>query len=194
MKLAPTNKVCFPNQSQTKEQARIQTVMLALVSFLLGVAITAFWLHFTPDRNGVISSVLTNSEPEVGQPAMRIATANPPTRQLVASHPPVDAATIAEVKQAVPDYASVSVDDGTQILRAAALKQFTVTTKEMDLQVKQAQQQLSEAEKSQSPAAEEAARKHLQQTQAEGTEKLQQIAAQLQSQIAALNQLKGVAQ
>jgi hypothetical protein len=194
MKLAPTKKAFLQNNAQMKEHARVQIVMLALVSFLLGVAVTAFWFHFTPNRNGNISSVQTNSETAVGQPAMRTATANPPARPFVASQPPVDAATLEAVKQAIPNFASVSLEDGTQILRATALKQFTATTKEMDLQVRQAQQRFSEAEKSQSPAAEEAARKHLQQTQAEETEKLQQIATQLQAQIAALKQLKGAAQ
>jgi len=88
----------------------------------------------------------------------------------------------------------MSLEDGTKILREAALQQFTAAAKEMDTQVKQAQQQLAQAENGQSAVEQQAAMKHVQETQAEQTEKLQLIAARLQSQIAALKQLKGVVQ
>lgn len=122
---------------------------------------------------------------------MPAINASRPPRPYVPSHPPVDATAIAEVKQAIPNFASVSLADGEQILREAALKKFTAAAKDMDIQVKQAQEQLVQAENGQSAAVQQAARKHLQQTQAEQTEKLQQIAAHLQAQIAALKQLKG---
>jgi hypothetical protein len=108
----------------------------------------------------------------------------------VPSHPLVDAATIEAVKLAVPNYASVSLADGTQVLRAAALKQFAVVAKEMDVRVRQAEERLSEAENGQIAAEQQAALTNLRQTQAEQTGKLQEITAQLQAQIAALKQLK----
>jgi hypothetical protein len=193
MKLTPASKVIFPKQLQTKEQAQVRIVILALVSFLLGVAVTASWFHFAPNRNveNSISQVNGLESQQDNQPsAVPAANVNPPARPFVASHPPVDAATIEEVKQTIPNFASVSLADGTQILREAALKQFAAAAKEMDTQVKQAQEQLVQAENGQSAAEQQAAVKHLQQTQAEQTEKLQQIAAQLQTQIAALKQLK----
>jgi len=165
--------------------------MLALASFLLGVAATAFWFHLTPKPDAESSSSQTAIEPDTRQPAEPAVNVNRSPRPLVANHPPVDAAAIEQVKEAIPNFASVSLEDGTQILREAALKQFMATTKEMDAQVKQAEQQ---AKDSPSTAEQETARKHLQQIQAAGTEKLQQIAARLQTQIAALQQLKGAAQ
>jgi len=191
MKLKPANIVGPPQKLSTPEQAQVRIVILVLVSFLLGVVATAFWFHLTTKPDAEISSSQTAIEPDAGQPVEPAINVNRSPRPLVANPPPVDAAAIAEVKQAIPNFASVSLEDGTQILREAALKQFMATTKEMDAQVKQAEQQ---AKDSQSASEQETARKHLQQIQAAGTEKLQQIAARLQTQIAALQQLKGAAQ
>ncbi len=191
MKVAPTHKVGFLRNPTASEHAQVRIVILALVCFLLGVGVTAFWFHLTTKPNADISTSETSAEPDAGQPAAQAINTNPPPRPFVANHPPVDAATIEEVKQAIPNLASVSLEDGTQILRAAALKQFAAAAKEMDVQVKQAQAQLGQAENNQSAAEQQAAMKHVQQTQAEQTEKLQQIAMHLQAQIAALKQLKG---
>jgi hypothetical protein len=186
MNSAPTNKVVSTKKPRPGERARASIIILVLVSFLLGVAATAVWFHFAANRPAENSSSQTNDQPATEQPINETAPAQP----FVPSQPLVDAATIAAVKQAVPDYASLSLEDGTQILRAAALKQFAAAAREMDAQVKQAQEQLVQAENGQSAAGQPAAMKHLQQVQAEQTEKLQQIAAQLQAQIAALKQLK----
>ncbi|MGA9780262.1 MAG: hypothetical protein ACLPRE_10085 [Limisphaerales bacterium] len=191
MKLTSANKVGSAQESSACEQAQVRIVILALVCFLLGVVVTAFWFHLTKKPNAEISSSQTSGQPDAGQPAEQAINVNPPPRPFVAGHLPVDSSTIEEVKQAIPNFVSVSLEDGTQILREAALKQFAAAAKEMDAQVKQAQQQLSQAENGQSAATQQAARQHLQQIQAQAAEKLQQIAARLQTQIAALKQLKG---
>ena len=98
-------------------------------------------------------------------------------------------AAIEDVKRALPNYASLSVDQGTEILRQAALKEYAAAAQELQSQVAQAQAELSQAQ-SISPADQQAAMKHLQQVQAEQNQKLQQIGGQLQTQIAALKQLK----
>ncbi len=102
---------------------------------------------------------------------------------------PVAPAAIEDVKRALPNYASLSVDQGTEILRQAALKKYAAAAQELQSQVAQAQAELSQAE-SKSPADQQAAMKHLQQVQAEQSQKLQQIGGQLQTQITALKQLK----
>jgi hypothetical protein len=193
MKLASTNKVGFRRKPTTGGQAQVRIILLALVCFLFGVGVTALWFHLAARSGPEISSSPTGGEPDAGQPAEPVINANPPARPFVATHPPVDAATIEEVKQAIPNFASVSLEEGTQVLREAALKQFTAAAKEMDAQVQQAQQQLAQAENGQSAAGQQTAMKHVQQIQAEQTEKLQRIAARLQAQIAALKQLKGMA-
>jgi len=191
MKLTSANQVGSGKKPRMGEQAQVRIVILALVSFLLGVAATAFWFHFTSNRTAANPSSQISEEAAAGQPAVPVVNASRSARPFVASHPPVDATAIEEVKQAIPNFASVSLADGEQILREAALKKFEQAAKEMDAQVKQAQQQLAQAENGQSAAEQQAAMKLVQQTQAEQTEKLQQIAARLQTQIAALKQLKG---
>ena len=155
---------------------------------MLGVAATAFWFHFAAQRHAENLSSQAKDQPTTEQPIT--VTANPPAQPFVPSHPPVDAATIEAVKLAVPNYASVSLADGTQVLRAAALKQFAVVAKDMDVRVRQAEERLGEAENGQIAAEQQAALTNLRQTQAAQTGKLQEITAQLQAQIAALKQLK----
>jgi hypothetical protein len=97
---------------------------------------------------------------------------------------------IQEVKALIPNISDVSVEAGKQILRDAALKDFTAALNEMQTQVKEAEQRLSQAQNGGTDAEQEAARKHLQQVQAEQTEKLKQIAARSGAQIDTFQQLK----
>lgn len=101
-----------------------------------------------------------------------------------------DSTSIDDLKHAIPNLASVSVTEGTQLLRQEALQNFKTAAAEMEVQVKEAQQRLIEAQNGKSEAAQRAAMKHFQQVQAEQAEKLRQIAARLQSQIATLEQIK----
>ena len=119
---------------------------------------------------------------------VRVMGAQPSASGPVASAQPAPA-PIEEVKRAVPDLASVSVEEGTRILREAALKDFAAAANEMELRQKEAQQRVTDAQ-GKSEAEQQAARKNLQQVQLEQAEKLKQVAARLQAQIIALQQLK----
>jgi hypothetical protein len=195
MKLASAHRVGGARKLLTGKQAQVRVAILPLISFLLGIVVTVLWFQFGPNHQVEKTNLsLENTRPAAEQPVEPAITPNRPSRPFVPSHPPVDSTTLEAVKQAIPNYASVSLADGIQTLREAALKQFTAMTKEMDAQVQQAQQQLIQAEKSQSATEQQAARKHLQDTQAAAAEKIQQIAAELQTRIAALKQLKGTTQ
>jgi hypothetical protein len=102
----------------------------------------------------------------------------------------VNTAAVQEVKALIPDIAAVSVEQGRQILQAAALKDFTAAAKEMQTQIREAERRLTQAQNGGTGAEQEAAAKHLQQVQAENTEKLRQIAARSSAQIEALQQIK----
>ncbi len=102
-----------------------------------------------------------------------------------------DAAVIEEVNRAIPNLASVPLEEGTRILRESALDEFKAAANALAAQVGAAQQRLGEAQKGGSEAEQQAAMKQLQQSQAEQAEKLKQIAARLQARVAALKQLKG---
>ena len=192
MKLTSANKVGSTQESSMREQAQVRMVILALVSFLLGVAAAALWFHFVPNRNVENLSAQVNGQEsqQDNQPsAFPSSGANSPARAFVEQPVPVAPAAIEDVKRALPDYASLSVDRGTEILREAALKKYAAAVQELQSQVAQAQAALSQAE-SKSPAEQQVALKRLQQVQAEQSQKLQQIGGQLQTQIAALKQLK----
>ena len=128
-------------------------------------------------------------EPDVTRALIRLVEATRPAAAVVAPSAP-NTNTVQEVKALIPNLGAVSVEEGTRILREAALKDFTAAAKEMEAQVKEAQQRLTQAQSGGSDADQQAAIKHLQQVQAEQTEKLKQIAARSKAQIDALQQLK----
>lgn len=101
-----------------------------------------------------------------------------------------DAAADEEVKRSLPNFASVSVEEGKQILREAAMKELKAAMNDIETQIKEARQRLSEAQKNNSEAEQQAAMKQLQQSQMQQTEKIKEIAARLQGQIEALKRIK----
>lgn len=148
------------------ERASVRIVLLMLVSFFLGLAVAAFWFHRPVSGNAANAVSQSSVPPPVAQPMGQPAAPPPPP---TASPQPQNPAVIQEVKKLVPNYASISLSDGENILRAAALEQ-------MDAQIKAAQQQLQDAQSSQSTA--------------DQLEKLKDMAARLQAQITALKSLK----
>ncbi len=113
-----------------------------------------------------------------------------PASQPLAAAIPVDTNAIAQVRRAIPNLANISIEQGTEMLRAAALTEFKAAITETQGQLKEAQQQLAEAQTTKPPAEQQAAMKQLQDIQAEQAERLKQIGARLQAQIAALQHLK----
>ncbi len=102
----------------------------------------------------------------------------------------INTTAVNEVRALIPNLAAVSLEEGTRILRDAALKDFRAAAKEMGAQVKEAEQRLTQAQNGGSEADQQAAIKHLQQVQAQQTEKLKQIAARSKAQIDTFQQLK----
>ena len=98
-----------------------------------------------------------------------------------------------EVARLIPDLKGTSLEDGTRILREAALQEFTVVGTEMENKLQIAQQQLSDAQNGQSEAEQQAAMKHLQEVQLEQGQKYKQIAARLQAELAVFQQMKAAA-
>jgi hypothetical protein len=119
-------------------------------------------------------------------------TATPAT-SVVKANAPVSPEVTNEVIRLIPDLKGTSVEDGTRILREAALQEFTAAGTEMEDKLKVAQQQLSDAQNGQSEAEQQAAMKHLQQVQLDQAEKIKAIAAQLQAQISAFEDMKAAA-
>jgi hypothetical protein len=128
-------------------------------------------------------------ESDLSRAIARVNAAKPATHA-PATAPEPPAAIVAEVKRAIPNLESVSLADATQTLRVAALKEYVAETEAMERAVKDAEARVEQARAGGSEAEQQAAVKQLQQVQTQHTEKLKQIAAHLQEQIAALEQLK----
>jgi hypothetical protein len=129
-------------------------------------------------------------ESDLSRAIARVAAAKPATGFAATSASQLDAAVTEEVRRSIPNLDSVSLADGKQILRGAALKEIMAATDEMQRRVNEAQQRISQAQTNGSEVEQQAALKQLQQFQAEQTEKFKQIAARAQAQIQALEQIK----
>ena len=101
-----------------------------------------------------------------------------------------DAATVEAVKERIPNFASVSPEEGTRTLRETGLKEFTTAVNEMKTEMQDAQQRLEQARAGGSAAELELAMKHLQEVQRMQSDKLREVAARSQALITAFQQLK----
>lgn len=110
-----------------------------------------------------------------------------------ASAPSADTATVDRVKRLIPNLDSVSVDEGTKVLRQSSLAEFKQAVEEMQAKVKEAEERFLQAEADQSEAGQEAARKELQQIQADHVARLRRLTAISQTQMSAFQQIKGAA-
>jgi hypothetical protein len=128
-------------------------------------------------------------EPDLSRAILRLVDATRPVR-VPTTVAQIDSNAIQEVKALIPDVAAVSVEAGKQILRDAALKDYSAAAKEMQAQIHEAEQRVTQAQNGGSDAERQAALKHLRQVQAEQNEKLKQIFARSKVQIDAFQQLK----
>ena len=114
-----------------------------------------------------------------------------------ASSPPVqlaaksDGATLDAVKRAIPNLDTVSVDEGSRLLRASAVSRFEQASQELQARVKTAEEHFLQAQNSGSEAEMNDALKDLEQVRKEQAQKLTDIALEAKAQQEALQQLKG---
>jgi len=180
-----------PRTSALPEQGSARSGLLAVVSFLLGVAAAAAWFHVTAKPPAAVSVQQIAPAPEASEATGPASGAPPaPSQSFVEQPVPVSSDAVEALKRALPNYANLSVEDGTEILREAALKQFAAAAQELQSEVGKAENELADAQNSKSAADQQAAMKHLEQVQAEQEARLKEIAGNLQTQIAALKQLK----
>ncbi len=138
--------------------------------------------HLSPEWEQALESDLTRA-------IMRLEDANHSVT-VPTTVSQINTAAIQEVRALIPDLAVVSVPEGKQILQDAAYKEYTAAAKEMQVQVKEAEQRFTAAQKSGTEAEQQTAKQHLQQVQAEQIEKLKEIAARSKAQIDTFQQLK----
>ena len=98
--------------------------------------------------------------------------------------------TIATINRLIPDASTVSVEQADQIFHAEFLRQCGEVGSEMETEVKAAQDKVAQAQNSGSASDLETARKNLLQVQLAQGDKYKALAARLQLQLAAFQQLK----
>lgn len=125
---------------------------------------------------------------DLARAILQVAAA--PSSPVVKAGPPVSPETTNEILRLIPDVKGTSLEDGIGILRAATVNKFSEAGAEMEKQIQAAQQQAADAQSGRSEAEQQAAMKHLQQVQLDQAEKIKAIAAQLQDQISAFEQMK----
>jgi hypothetical protein len=134
-------------------------------------------------------------EPDLTRAIIRLVEAPRPASAAAAAAAAVaplepDTNVVREIKALIPNLGDVSLEEGTRILREAALSDFAAAAEDMEAQLKQAEQRLAQAKSGGSDADQQAAVKQLQQVQANQNKKLQEIAARSKAQVDALQQLK----
>jgi len=128
-------------------------------------------------------------EYDLARAILRVTAAAAPARMVPEAAKPSQE-TIATINRLIPDVSAVSVEQADQLFHAEFLRQCGEVGSEMETQVKAAQEQMVQAQNIGSPADLEAARKNLLQVQLAQGDKYKALAAQLQLQLAAFQQLK----
>lgn len=164
----------------THERAQARIVILALVSFLIGVAVSALWFS----RKAPAEVVLQG---DVADHLARPASVSP----IPQSSPSIDLAALEAVKRSIPDVHSASLESGKRILREAAVTEFEQAVLDLQARQKKAEQDFIQGQTNKSDEQQRVATKKLQELQTEQMEKLKQIAANSKAQIDAFEQLKG---
>ena len=163
--------------------AGIRTLLVGVLCLFIGLALGGFW-H---SRRAQRSAVKIDGE----APGQNVGTLSAGTTAVLQSlEAPVDPAIIAEVKRRIPNFASVSVEEGSQILREGALKDLHAALSQMEGQLKEAEQRVARMEEAKSGTEKQAALKDLQRLQAEQAAKLREFTTRSSAQIEALRQLK----
>ena len=187
MRLFPLRQVDPGKLFRKHAQAGVRTLLVAALCLVIGFGLGGVW-H---SRRAQRSAVKTESETPI-QDMGTLSAGTATVRQGVQAPVQVtlDPAIIAEVKRQIPNFASVSLEEGSKILREAALKDLQAALSEMAGQLKEAEQRVAQTDTTKSETAKQAALKELQRLQAEQAAKLREFTTRSSAQIEALRQLK----
>jgi hypothetical protein len=128
---------------------------------------------------------------DLARAILRVAAETPPP--VVVKSIPLTPAVTNEILKLIPDINATSAEDANRIFHQDFLNQCAKAGAEMEAQINAAAQEVVKAQNGGSAADLEAARKKLSQVQFEQTEKLKEVAAHLQLQLDAFQQMKAAA-
>jgi hypothetical protein len=131
------------------------------------------------------------------EPALEFDLARAIARVVASPSRPVSTAETAlarsaaeAVERSIPNLTAVSLEEGKRILREAALKEYKAAVAEMDVEIKEAERRLLEAQAANSGPDRQTALEQLRQVQSKHTQKLNDIATHSQAQIEAFQRMK----
>lgn len=128
---------------------------------------------------------------DLARAILRVAAETPPP--VVAKIVPLTPAITNEILRLIPNLDATSAEDANRIIHQDFLNQCAKAGAEMEAQINAAAQEVVKAQNGGSAADLEAARKKLSQVQFDQTEKLKEVAAHLQLQLDAFQQMKAAA-
>lgn len=128
-------------------------------------------------------------ESDVSRAIARLINA-PASVEAAAAVAQIDPDVVAEVKRRIPNFASVSVEEGTRILRESAIQDFQAMANEMEIQLREAEQRVQQAQNGNSEAERQASLQQLQLVRADHAAKLKETTARSAAQLEALRRLK----
>jgi len=128
---------------------------------------------------------------DLARAILRVAAETPPP--VVAKIVPLTPAITNEILKLIPNFNATSADDANRIFHQDFVNQCAKAGAEMETQINAAAQEVVKAQNGGSAADLEAARKKLSQVQFDQTEKLKEVAAHLQLQLDAFQQMKAAA-
>ena len=181
----PSPQIVPPKRRHNHAQAAIRTVIVAVLCLGIGFGLGGLWHSRHGQRGGGNTE---GANPAVSNTEAQ-APATPATVSPVAAAPP-DPAIVAEVKRQIPNFASVPLEEGSQMLRMAALRDLQAALSQIEPQLKEAEQRVARMEEAKSETGRQTALKDLQRLQAAQAAKLSELTARSSSQIEVLRQLK----
>src|SRR5437764_14062141 len=123
----------------------------------------------------------TALEPDISRAIARVNKSMTATNTLQAAPP--EPAIAEMLDKTIPDASKVSLEEGTRVLRTAALSEFTAAVNESQVQLQAAEAEWKQAKSSGSPGEQDAALKRLQDIQNVQAQKLKEITARSQAQV-----------
>ncbi len=186
MKITTRSQIGAVNNERRGQNGSARVVVLALVSFVAGLGVSALWFSHQAPAPVVVQTAPPTSvqRPVVQPPSGEVASA--PVQPVLV----VDPATMEAVKRSLPDLDKTSEEMGTVILRKAAVTEFEKAARAFREERKKVEDDLRHLpEKDQKLAA-----KRLQDMQNEQAAKLKQIAANSKAQIEAFQDFKASTQ
>jgi len=174
---------------------RLRSLLFGLAFFAAGMAVSAWWFLRAPPPGPAApesagAPVLSQSAKAVPQ---RLDSPVEKADSEAAFAPTPDPATLDTVKRLIPNLDSVSLAEGTEVLRQSSFAEFKQAVQEMQARVKGAEERFLQAQADQSEAGQEAAQKEIQQIQADHLAGLRRLTAASQARMNALQQIKGAA-